>query len=1281
GGYRLIAAANIQDVSGNALDGNLDGVAGDDAVFAFASEFTAPVSEEYRVDSGRTLQASQAVAMDDAGNYVVAWSVADLDGSDWGVFAQRFSADGEKVGGEFQVNTFTDEAQALPAAAMDADGDFVIAWASYEQDSSNWGIYAQRYSKTGAWLGSEFRVNTTTANSQLLPAIAMSPSGQFVITWSGANADETESDIYGQRFAANGNRLGSEFQVNTTAGQVQGFVRMAMDDAGNFVVTWTSLDESSSTIAICGQRFNAVGEMQGPEFCVDTDTLIVLPNQDVAMDSDGDFVITWQGGGDWIDVYAQRYDADGSAAGSVFRVNSTTSNQQQVPTVAMDAGGNFVIAWWDSNTTDIHGQRYAADGAALGSEFTAMESDDEFPFYITVVRPRIAMNADGEFVLTADGHFTFFIYSGVNVGVWARLFGADGTALGDQFPVHTVAGSLPYAVDVAADGNGGSVVAWADLASDDPAQYRVFARRYLPGGTLAGLQIDVALSDLYVDEEEVYFLGEVHVATDGSGGFVVAWSVNELSSSDYRIFARRFDSTGAPEGDAFLVTQTNESGFDMAMDDAGSLVFTYVSHRSNGGIYLAYDVWAIEYHAGGFFSQWSVNSLIYDSHYHDNSSPTVDMAADGRFVIAWEYHYDAIGGIVLGQTQHDIRAQRYNALGSEDGDQITIVSDFLTTFRECDVAVADDGRFVVVWKEADASDPTDGTSAIMARQYDAGGTPQGSRFQVNTNPVIRPNVSPGGPPNVGMSSDGDFVVAWTRRSDTADRREIAAQRFDASGGRVSGEFQVNALPENSRYPAIAVAPDGDFVVAWNVFDDGRHGIYARNFAALQPVLLEADGVLRIQGTGSADSIIVSQFRPAGDSPKLRVSRNGAIYTFSPAEVSRIVVNGLDGNDMLTLTSAVTVPGTLNGGSGNDYLEGGAANDIMNGGVGNDTYGFDADILLGRDTINETDGHDTLDFSGTSDLWVTVNLNLTTPQVVNPNLILTIGGSADIEDVIGGDQGDALTGNSLGNRLVGNGGNDVLVGGGGNDLLYGNAGNDRLNGGPGNDTMAGGAGNDTYVLDTDFALGVDIVDESAGGIDTLDFFGTTGRSVSVNLAVPGLQVVNDGLTLMLSAGNTIEHVIGGSQNDFLTGNALDNSLTGNDGDDVLTGGGGNDELVGGDGNDQLDGGVGNDILNGGTGDDRQIGGSGNDSYVLDTDFAAGTDVIDESAGGTDALDFSSTGTRSVAVNLGLTSPQVVNGNLTLTLLSEDAVESVWGGNRDDTLIGNGLSNSLAGNGGN
>ncbi len=89
----------------------------------------------------------------------------------------------------------------------------------------------------------------------------------------------------------------------------------------------------------------------------------------------------------------------------------------------------------------------------------------------------------------------------------------------------------------------------------------------------------------------------------------------------------------------------------------------------------------------------------------------------------------------------------------------------------------------------------------------------------------------------------------------------------------------------------------------------------------------------------------------------------------------------------------------------------------------------------------------------------------------------------VENVLGSEFDDTLTGNSAANELAGGDGNDRLSGGGGNDTIDGGLGDDRLTGGGGNDTFifANGYGNDTI---TDFVTGAATNDR----IDVSDFDG-------------------------------------------------------------------------------------------------------------------------------------------------------------------------------------------------
>ncbi|MFO1003446.1 MAG: type VI secretion system tube protein Hcp [Planctomycetaceae bacterium] len=208
-------------------------------------------------------------------------------------------------------------------------------------------------------------------------------------------------------------------------------------------------------------------------------------------------------------------------------------------------------------------------------------------------------------------------------------------------------------------------------------------------------------------------------------------------------------------------------------------------------------------------------------------------------------------------------------------------------------------------------------------------------------------------------------------------------------------------------------------------------------------------------------------------------------------------------------------------------------------------------------------------------------------------------------------------------------------------------------GSGDRTLVGGGGKDIYQFDSDSQLGVYSLDESSGGLDTLDFSPTSAFGVNLNLSLSGLQVVNSNLTLQLNSGSQFENAVGGSGSDTLIGNGLNNTLTG------------------GPGADKINGGAGSDVLAGGLNDD---------TYLFSTATTAEADQVTENTNeGIDTLSFAAL-TTNVALHLGSNIAQNVHLNRTLKLNSPNTFENSIGGSAADTLAGNGLNNTLTGGAG-
>jgi hypothetical protein len=301
--------------------------------------------EDFRVNATTTgLQGWPVIAMDAEGNFVVAWTSS-------GLFAQRYNAAGEPQGGEIHV---TASSEPWASVAMDADGDFVAAWASEDGDST--GIFAQRYNAAGEPQGGRFPVNSTTSGPQDLPVVAMNAHGDFVVSWGSYGQDGDDWGVFAQRFDAMGARQGGEFRVNTTTAGLQSGPSVAMGADGNFVVAWLNDNDPPATCGgfdIFAQRFDPAGNPVGGEVQVNSSTG-GDGRPDVDMDADGDFTVAWD---DCVGVIIQRFDAAGNPQGSEFQVDARGEINAAA---AMDADGDLVVAWprFNSDGWGVFAQRF-----------------------------------------------------------------------------------------------------------------------------------------------------------------------------------------------------------------------------------------------------------------------------------------------------------------------------------------------------------------------------------------------------------------------------------------------------------------------------------------------------------------------------------------------------------------------------------------------------------------------------------------------------------------------------------------------------------------------------------------------------------------------------------------------------------------------------------------------------------------------------------------------------------------------------------------------------------
>lgn len=366
------------------------------ACLAVASTLAAEVPQgpPFRVHQGTTgVQRLAAVATRDDGTFVVVWLDDDRDGDGYGIFGRAYDGATGIGGPEFQVNVTTAGDQGTMFHRPDAaagQGQLVVVWPSFVGNSPQ-GIFARRFDWSGAPLGAEFQVNTSMLDpgDPPNPRVAMSSGGSFQVVW------ETSTAVLRQRFDASGNRLGGEFSLAGPNIDVIGQPSIALNAAGESLVTW----HGRWPVRVAARRFDASGTALGAEFTVATDS-IELESAESTFLLDGAFMVVWPSSAG---VRGRSYDSTASPVSDEFQISTSTAmTTPRDPRVAPYGERLYVVSWPDQDTEGGFGsvrraRTYDDAGQARGPSFEVTGTPDYFfPQF-----PRIHQSGD------ALGNLTF----------------------------------------------------------------------------------------------------------------------------------------------------------------------------------------------------------------------------------------------------------------------------------------------------------------------------------------------------------------------------------------------------------------------------------------------------------------------------------------------------------------------------------------------------------------------------------------------------------------------------------------------------------------------------------------------------------------------------------------------------------------------------------------------------------------------------------------------------------------------------------------------------------
>jgi hypothetical protein len=243
------------------------------------------------------------------------------------------------------------------------------------------------------------------------------------------------------------------------------------------VVVWTDTF-SSSDHDIRAQRFNSFGGRIGPEIVVSFSSLDE-GSPAVAMDAAGEFVVTWvqtQPGGD-TNVVARRFDPNGNAVGGVIPVGVGTFREHD-PDVAMDLAGDFVVSYTrdtNNNNPDVFAKQYNHSGQLLNVVNVAIRPWAED-------KSRVAMTQDGRFVVAYQE--TPFLPDLHEISLNAYSASGHLTTSITNVSGHQIGNSKVHFDDttpsIAVDNSGAMALAWERNGD-------IYARRIFVGGEIGAL--------------------------------------------------------------------------------------------------------------------------------------------------------------------------------------------------------------------------------------------------------------------------------------------------------------------------------------------------------------------------------------------------------------------------------------------------------------------------------------------------------------------------------------------------------------------------------------------------------------------------------------------------------------------------------------------------------------------------------------------------------------------------------------------------------------------------
>jgi serralysin len=782
-------------------------------------------------------------------------------------------------------------------------------------------------------------------------------------TDSAASADPKPTFLsLTQEMVANGLTAGN--QINTTV--------LALANGG-FLNFWLSED------GFYFRKFNNDTTSDSFETkLLDNENDSLSSDITVANFNDGSFVVAWSSAdADGTGVYAQRFDADGTAVSPKFRVNDTITADQGRPAIAILSDGGFVIAWVSENQGDsIHDGQSFGDDPNQSGVFAQWYDASTVPVPIGWEVKVSDSGAAHPFVSALDNNRVVIGYEGISTGtekmtMHAKIFDDYGNVenyLYDPQP-------HPDIPDGTGAGDG------YDAYNDQLVSV------YADGYAESPFNINYAIEPKKLVFDEAGNNIENELRQETKNGVAATLTLNHKTVVVWQ----------APV-DPYLITPP--TGAPRVDYDRSIMLRLY---DNTTGEALTQEIKA------NTFTRY------------DQREPAVAALKDGGFVVVWQ-------SMLQDDSYRGIYGQKFDNDGNKVGDEFQVNTKVADSQKEPTVTGLDDGGFIVSWvaeyqdgnQEGKYQNGLSGTEIIMQR-FDKDGNKMGLSVAGG---VDNDTWNIGGVLPIQMDgADGNDRLTSGDGSDTlrgGDGNDV----LDAGKGN---DFMVGGSGDD-RF----IAGEGDDFVYGGAGSDtlmllGSKLDYEVKKVGSGFTVRSLNASYADTGTDTLQGVEYLEFAvKTGETDDGIISLNSF---GSGGAGSNIDVTGIELSD-LDLAQANTLSGT----DKNDTLTGGntkGAPDTLQAGSGDDLY-----IALGNALIiYDSAGNDTLQVSTAnvdlSQPYSSKNKIKGLQYIENVEL----AGKKGLK-LVGSDSDNILIGNEGNNKIVGGAGSDIISGGKGKDTLVG-----------------------------------------------------------------------------------------------------------------------------------------------------------------------------------------------------------------------------------------------------